>query len=159
MGLLVVQVLNAVLNLAQKHIGRAQGLCRGVGHEPSFGHALQSIQSGAGAQLGELPATHHLQQLHCELDLPNPAARELDVVGAFRVPSAALGRMLANLMVQCAQGLKNVVIQVASKHKGQHHPTQSLGRPVNDGTARGHHPAFHPGKAFPFAALHLQVLL
>ena len=74
MGLLVVQILDAVLHLAQKYISRAKRVGSGLRHEPSLGHTLQSVQRGAGAQLGKLAAAHHLQQLHGELDLADTAA-------------------------------------------------------------------------------------
>ena len=74
MGLLVVQVLNAVLHLAQEDIGLGQCLGGGLGHQAGLGQPLQRVQGGAGAQLGKLPAAHHLQQLHGELDLSNAAA-------------------------------------------------------------------------------------
>ena len=158
MGLLVVEVLDAVLNLAQKHIGRSQSIGCGLGHEPCLGHALQRVQRGARAQLRKLPTAHHLQQLHSEFDLADATTRQLDVIGAFGVTRAAFGRMVADLLVQRAQRFKNVVVEVAAKHKGQHHAAQSLRRAVNHGAARGHDPAFHPGKALPLAALHLQIL-
>lgn len=55
-----------------------------------MGQALQRIQRGAAAQLGELPAAHHLQQLHGEFDLADATARELDVVGTLGCPALRL---------------------------------------------------------------------
>ena len=74
MGLLVVQVLDAVLDLTQEYIGRAQGVGRCLRHEAGFGHTLQRVQGGASAHFGELPTAHHLEQLHGELDLADAAA-------------------------------------------------------------------------------------
>ena len=158
MGLLVVQVLDAVLHLSQKHISSAQGICCGLRHEPRFGDALQSIQRGAGAQFRELPATHHLQKLHREFDLSNATTRQLHIVGAFGMARAAFGRMVTDLLVQRAQRLEHVVVEVAAEHKGQHHRTQRLGRAIGHRTAGRDHAAFHPGKALPLAALHQQIL-
>ena len=61
MGLLVVQVLDAVLNLSQKYISLGHGFCCGSRHQIGLTQALQGFQSGPSAQLGELPAAHHLQ--------------------------------------------------------------------------------------------------
>jgi hypothetical protein len=85
---------------------------------------LQRIQRGARAQLGELPAAHHLQQLHGEFDLADAAARQLDIVGALRMPALRLAAWLADLPVQRAQRLEHAVVQVAAEHEGQHHAAQ-----------------------------------
>ena len=74
MGLLVVQVLNAMLNLAQEGIGAAQGVGNLGTHQIGAHQTLQRLQRRAAAQLGELAAAHHLQQLHDEFDLANAAA-------------------------------------------------------------------------------------
>ena len=75
MGLLVVQVLDAVLDPAQKGVGPCQGVGSGLGHQPGVGQALQRIQCRADAQLGELAAAHHLQQLHGKFNLADTTAR------------------------------------------------------------------------------------
>ncbi|MNS70235.1 hypothetical protein D3C72_1035760 [compost metagenome] len=158
MGLLVVQVLDAVLHLAQKGVGIGKGLGGRIGHQACAGKAPQCFEGRAAAQLGELSAAYHLQQLHDELDLADAAAREFDVIGALRVPGAALGCMLADLAVQVAQRVEHRIVEVAAEHKGQHHATQCLhvGR-ANVGERRDD-AAFHPGKALPFAAVGLQVV-
>ena len=89
MGLLVVQVLNAVFDLAQKHIGFGQRIGGGGGHEVSLAQALQGLQRGACAQLREMAAAHHLQQLHGEFNFSNAAACKLHIVGALRPSCAA----------------------------------------------------------------------
>ncbi len=83
MGLLVVQVLDAVLDAAQELVGRGQRIGRLLRHQAGARQALQRIERGPRAQLGELAAAHHLQQLHGELDLADAAARQLHVVGAL----------------------------------------------------------------------------
>ena len=118
MGLLVVQVLNAVFHLAQKYIGRTQGLRGGGGHQSRFGQARQGAQRRAGAQLRKLPAAHHLEQLHGEFNFADPAARQLHVVVALGSPGTALGGMVADLAVQHPQGIKHAIVQVAPEHKG-----------------------------------------
>ncbi len=158
-GLLVVQVLDAVLHAAQKDVGACQGVGGLRRHEPGGCQARQCVQRGAAAQFGELPAAHHLQQLHGELDFADAAAREFDVVGALGVARATLGGVFADLAVQAAQRLEHVVVQVAPEHKGQHHAAQGLHGRAANAVAGRHHAALEPGKALPFAALHLQVFL
>ena len=74
MRLLVVQVLDAVLDTAQKIVSARQRVSRVLRHQVGFGQALQRVYRAARAQLGELPAAHHLQQLHGELDFTNTTA-------------------------------------------------------------------------------------
>ena len=119
MGLRVVQVLDAVLHLAQKDIGFAQGL-GGLGlHQTAGGKLFQCAERGAGADFGKVPAARHLQQLHDELDLANAAARELDVVGALGPAGGAALGLFADLAVQLAQALEHAVIKVAAVNKGR----------------------------------------
>ena len=120
MGLLIVQILNAVFDLAQKHISLGQRIGGGGGHEVGLTQALQGSQGGARAQLGEVAPAHHLQQLHRELNFTNAAARQLHIIGPFRTARALGDGIFANLLVQSAQRLKHAVVQVAAKHKRQH---------------------------------------
>ena len=158
MGLLVVQVLNAVLHLAQKDVGAGHGVGRFLRHQPGLGQALQGLQRGAAAQLGELAPAHHLQELHGEFNLADAAARELHVVGALGVARAALGGVVADLAVQRTQRIEHAVVQVAAEDKRQHHPAQGLHLGAANAAGGGHHAALEPGKALPLAALHLQIL-
>ena len=155
--MLVVQVLDAVLDLAQKHIGLGQGLGGLRRHQFGRGQAWQCVQRGAAAQLGELSAAHHLEQLHGEFDFADAPARELDVVGPAWVARGAFGRVVANLVVQLTQGFKDVVVQVAPKHKGQNHAAQGARAAIPHRTQRRDHPALEPSKTLPFAPLHHKV--
>ena len=159
MGLLVIQVLDAMLHTAQKNIGARQLIGRFLGHERGLGQTAQRLQRGPAAQLGELAAAHHLQQLHRELNLTDATARQFDVVGPLRMARTAPRRMVANLAVQDPQRIKHAVIQIAPKHKGQHHAAQRLHLGAGNAVVRGYHPALEPGKALPLAPLHLQVFL
>ena len=123
-GLLVVQVLNAVLDMAQKSVGVNQPRCGVIKHQASMRQTPQRVDRAAGTQLGELPAAHHLQQLHGKFNLPNAAARHLHVVSALRPPSAALGGVVANLPMQNAQRVKHAVVQIAPEYKRQHNAAQ-----------------------------------
>ena len=123
-GLLVVQVLDAVFDPAQEHVGAGQRVGGVAGHQAGARQALERFQRGARAQFGKLAAAHHLQQLHREFDLADAAARQLDVVGPLGPAGAALAGVVANLLVQRAQRLEHAVVQVAAKHEGQHHTAQ-----------------------------------
>jgi hypothetical protein len=129
-GLLVVQVLDAVLDAAQELVGRGQRIGGFLRHEVGARQALQRVQRGPRAQFGELAAAHHLQQLHGELDLADAAARQLHVVGALGAAGAAARRLLADLPVQHAQRIEHAVVEVAAEHEGQHHAAQALGLAV-----------------------------
>ncbi|KAF5288817.1 hypothetical protein FQR65_LT20891 [Abscondita terminalis] len=126
MGLLVVQVLDAVFHTAQEDVGLGQGIGDFLAHEAGARQALQRLQRGAAAQLGKLPAAHHLQQLHGELDLADAAARQLDIVGPARVAGTAPRRVLADLPMQRTQRVKDRVVEIAAKDEGQHHAAQRL---------------------------------
>ena len=155
--LLVVEVLGAVFDPAQKHISLAQRIGGGLWHELGARQPRQGVQRGPGAQFGELPAAHHLQQLHGELDLADAAAREFHVVGAARVAGGALGRVFADLAVQDAQRIEHAVVEVLAEHERQHQGTQCAGAAVAHTDARCNHAALEPGKTFPLAALHQEV--
>ncbi|OIQ70964.1 hypothetical protein GALL_474210 [mine drainage metagenome] len=60
--------------------------------------------------------------------------------------------------MQAAQRSKDAVIEVAPEHKRHDDLAQGLRGTVVDTGRRSHHPALEPGKAFPFAPLHMQVL-
>ena len=127
MGLLVVQILDAVLHATQKNIGPRQSIGRILRHQPGIGQALKGTDRGARAQLGELPAAYHLQQLHGELNFADAAARHLHIVGALGVAGTALGRVLADLPMQRAQRVKHTVVQVTPENKWQHRTPQGTG--------------------------------
>ena len=158
MGLLVVQVLDAVFHLAQKYIGLCERIGGVLGHEPGAYQALQCAHRRPRAQLGVLAATHHLQQLHGKFDLADSAARQLHIVATLRPSCAAFGCMVADLAVQATQGVKHVVIQVAAKHKRHYHAAQLLRTTRANGLYRRHYPALEPGKTLPLAPLHMEIL-
>ena len=153
--LLVVQVLDAVLYTAQKRVGSRQLLRRFLRHQASTCQALQGLQRRAATQLRKLPTTHHLQQLHDELNLANATARQLDVVRPLRAATAALYGMVTNLAVQHAQGVEHAVVQIAAKNKGQHRTAQRGHQRMAHRCPRRDDAALEPGKALPFAPMQL----
>ncbi|MPM43080.1 hypothetical protein SDC9_89753 [bioreactor metagenome] len=72
---------------------------------------------------------------------------------------AALGRVVADLAVQRAQGIEHVVVQIAAEHEGQHHAAQGLHVGRGQAGARRHHAALEPREALPLATMHQQVFL
>ncbi len=125
-GLLVIQVLDAVFHLAQKNISAGQGVRRVLRHQAGVHQSLQCTQGWPGTQLGVLTPAHHLQQLHRKFNLANAPARQFDVVAALGFARAAFGGVVSNLAVQYPQRVEHVVVQVSSKHKRRHYPTQTL---------------------------------
>ena len=91
-GLLVGHHLQAVLDPAQKIIGRGQFVARG-GIDPAVGGERGKRGDGAAAaQFGMAAAGDKLLRLHEKLDLANAAAAELDIVTLDRdLAMAAIG--------------------------------------------------------------------
>ena len=79
--LLVVAILQAMLDVAQEHVGVAQ-LARAAW--PAAGRALRAAASAGSVprarSAGSRPPRIELQRLHDELDLADAAGAELDVV-------------------------------------------------------------------------------
>ena len=97
LGLRVVEVLQAVLQIAQENIGRAQlghGLVR---QQAARCEQRQHRQRGAGLQRRHLAAADELEHLGDEFDLADAARPELDVVDAVAADDFA-----ADLRVQFA---------------------------------------------------------
>ena len=159
MGLLVVEILDPVLDSTQEVIGLGQ-LDGGLGlHQPVCCQALQAGQRGSGADLGELSAAHHQQQLDDELDLADTPTRELHVIGALGSTCGTALGLFTNLAVQLAQALEDAIVQVAPVDKGRDQRAQRQ-RPARcHGGVRRDHPALEPGEPLPFAALDLEILL
>ena len=153
-GLLVVEVLDAVLEAAQKAVGLGQPRGGAGAHDADGGQAIECGQGGARAQLRELAAAHHLQQLHGELDLADAAARELDVVGALGPAGGAPRGVVADLAVQLAQAFEHAVVEVAAKHEGDHHVAQAQRLGAADRRGGRHDAALQPGETLPLAPLH-----
>ena len=159
MRLLVIEVLDAMLDAAQEGVGRGQRVGGGRLHQPAGGQALQALQGGARADLGELAAAHDEQQLHDELDLADAAARQLHIVGAVGAAGGAALRLVAHLAVQLAQPLEHAVVEVAAVDEGGDRGAQRQRAAALDTGARRDDAALQPGEALPLAALHEEILL
>ena len=80
LGLLVVPILQAVFNIAQKAVGSEQ-LGNGVGRQDAnFAEFHQRFLRAFQLQAGVLPAAYHLEDLGDEFDFADAACAELDVV-------------------------------------------------------------------------------
>ena len=146
--LLVVQVLQTVFEIAQIHVGGAQfidGLRRQNVSRPK---QRQRLQRRAHPEHRFAAAADDLEHLHQELDFPDAARAELDVVRDF-----ALLHFLADLRMQAAQAGDGAVVEMAAVNKRREH-----GIEVRAGLP-GDRPRFHPGIALPFASLGDEVLL
>jgi hypothetical protein len=146
LGLLVVQVLQAMFQIAQEGIGFLQ-----LGHGGGFQQAQfgQPVQRGAGAaQLQAFVAAtaNQLEYLGDEFHFTDAAWPQLDIVG-----HVAPGHFAANLGVQLAHGTVGVVIQILAVDEGAHHVGEA-------GDIAGQCLGLDPGIAFPFAALGEQVV-
>src|SRR5205814_2600206 len=80
LGLLVVDHLQAMLELAEKLVGFGQLIGDPVIDPPRLGEGSQRVDGALAAQIGIGSAIDQLMGLGEELDFPNPAATELDVV-------------------------------------------------------------------------------
>src|SRR5690606_33546976 len=106
-------------------------------------------------QTGVAAAAHDLEQLRGELDLPDPAATELDVQPlAARL---ALAGFAADQGVHRAQPIEDVVVEIATEYEGRHDLRQRLlvvvARRLAGHAGIGDDLALEPGEAFPLAAL------
>ena len=96
MGLLIVDHLQAVLDPAVKPVGPDQPVAHDRFEQPRLGERAQRIAGVLDPQRGIAPAPDELLGLGEELDLPDAAPAELDVVpGDFHRRAAALGVDLA----------------------------------------------------------------
>ncbi len=96
-----------MLEVAQKHVGRAQ-LLDGIGRQqPSLRQAREGGQRRPQPQSGVVAAAHDLEHLGDELDLADAARPELDVVVQVAAPD--LG---ADLRVQLAQAGDGAEVEV-----------------------------------------------
>ena len=149
-GLLVAHLLQPVLDPAQEHVGRVQlGLDRG-GDAAGRDQGGEHLADGASLKLGGDAAADQLEHLAEELDLPDPARAELDVL---LQPLA--GDLLGDHLLHRPQRLERAEIEVAPIDERVQAPEEVVARrPVaRDG------PRLDPGVALPVPALLLVVLL
>src|SRR5689334_2987270 len=69
-----------MLDTPQEHVGVAQLPVLALAHQPREQELIERAQRPALAQAAPSPTVDQLERLHEELDLPDPAATELDVL-------------------------------------------------------------------------------
>ena len=111
-GLGVVQILQAMLEPAQEHVGGGQILDRLRRQDAALGQQGQHLQRRAHLQGDVATTADELEHLGDELDLADAARAELDVVGAV-----AAGDFAADLRVQLAHGVDRAEVEVLAEHE------------------------------------------
>ncbi len=112
-GLRVVEVLQAVLDAAQKIVGGGQLAHRFGGKEAVVSQQLQHLQGRLDLQRRIAAAADQLEHLGDELDLADAAGAELDVVGLV-----LLRHFAADLRMQFAHGVDGAEVEVLAKYEG-----------------------------------------
>ena len=118
LGLLVIDILKSMLQIAQKNIGRSQ-LIDARGFQQSVpANFAEGLARGSQLQTMLAPAANQLVELDDELDLADAAGANLDIV-----ESIALGGLGADLCMQIAHLLDcaEVVIAAVDKRRDQIH--------------------------------------
>ena len=149
-GLLVAHLLQPVLDPAQEHVGGVQlGLDRG-GDAAGRDQGCEHLADGASLKLGGDAGADQLEHLAEELDLPDPARAELDVL---LQPLA--GDLLGDHLLHRPQRLERAEIEVAPIDER----VQALEEVVACRPVARDGPRLDPGVALPVPALLLVVLL
>src|SRR5262249_16683055 len=146
MGLLVVQILQAVLEPAQEDISLGKFADRAGGQQIAFAKHREHGERGPVAERSYSSPADQLEQLHDEFDFAYAAGTELDVVG--EIPPLDLA---ADLPVQLAQRPQRVVVEMAPVDEGSHQFVELRL------TVACEYAALDPGIALPFAALGCEV--
>src|SRR5579859_5769448 len=146
--LLIVEILQAVFEVAQVNIGLAQLLDHRQRQDLSLPEQRQRFQGGPHAQRRFAPAADDLEYLHQEFYFANATRAELDVVCDF-----APLYFLADLGMQAAQAGDDAVVQVAPVDERHDHRVQ-----FRSGVARDR-ARLDPGVTLPFAPLRGEILL
>ena len=143
LGLLVVDHLQAVLQLAQVEIGRRQILDHAAIHMAGRRQGVQRRKSARDPHLGLAAAPDQLLGLDEELDLADAAAPQLDVVAGHRDGAPAL--VGVDLALDGMDVLDGGEIQRLA-------PDERAEEPEEGGTGlgiAGHQPRLDHGGAFP----------
>ncbi len=147
LGLAVVEILQAVFQVAQEPVCRGKFFRRRGGQQVARRQRGQHVQRRPLAQFGIAPAADELEQLHDEFDFADAAGSELDVV-----PHVAALDLAPDLVVQLAQRCECAVVKVAAEHERAHQVKQFL-RAI-----AAYDAPLDPRIAFPLAALRHEVV-
>ena len=148
MGLGIVEVLQAMFQIAQEAVGHGEFAHGGFAQDAALGQQVQHLQRRPDLQRLVAAAADQLEHLGDELDLADAARAELDVVG-----HVAPRHFAADLRVQLAHGVDGAVVEVLAENEGAREGGQRLATLPVQG------PRLDPGVAFPLAALGDEVVL
>ena len=152
-GLLIVDVLQAVFEAAQKRIGGEQFVAALRTQQAAFDEPRQHGERRADLQGAVASAADELEHLGDEFDFTDAARPELDVVGPILAHHLA-----ANLRVQVAHGVDRAEIQILAVNERADDFLQHL-RPVRLVVfARIQNARPDPGITLPFAPLGDQIV-
>ncbi len=153
LGLLIIQILQAMLELAQEMICLGQlghGLFRQL---LFFLDALQDVERGPNAQIGITAAANQLEDLRDEFDFADAARAEFDVVMHF-----AAFDFLAQLRMQSSHRFIGAEIEIFAEYERTHDPFHQDGLCVGI-RMPGNDAALDPGVPLPFPALLKEIFL
>ena len=153
MGLLVVGVLQAVFETAQKAIGGDE-LFHTVGRQQAaLGEQGERVERWTDLQRAVAATADELKDLRDEFDFADAARAELDVIGLVLARYFA-----ANLRVQVAHGVDRAEVEVLAINERADDFTQRLDPMILPVLARIHASRLDPGITLPFAALRDQIV-
>ena len=115
LGLLVIQILQPVFQIAQENIGCTQLLHDIRSELTLLAQQLQHLKGWSNTQTGITPSTYQLEHLGNEFDFADTAGPKLDIVHAV-----ATLYFLADLCMQFAHRFKCAEVEIFAKHKGPH---------------------------------------
>ena len=150
MALRIVEVLQAVLDVAQEYVGASELLLRGRRQHALAAEHGERLERRANAQLRVAAGAHELQRLHDELDLADAAGPQLHVVREFAPRDVA-----PHFGVQPAHGGERSIVEVLAEHEGAHGRFELRARLRGAGEAA----RLDPGVALPFASLRHEIVL
>ena len=131
MGLLVPNRLDEVLGAAQEQVVLPETRTLTCFEIATVGQQRQHREQRLGCKLGLCAAANQLQRLHDELDLPDTAGPELEIVP--EIAALHLGR---DHRVHFPQGFEHAVVEVTPVNKGPYEPVEQFGVHVGiDGCA------------------------
>ncbi len=111
----IVQVLQAVFDLAKENVGFSEFRRRGLRQESFLRQQIQNQERRPRGELRIAPAAHQLQRLRDELDLTDAAGTELDVLRQL-----AARHVAPHFGVQPAHGVEGAIVEVLAVDERPH---------------------------------------
>ena len=165
-GLGIVLILQGVFDAPQQLVSLRQTIDRLRIEQAPLRERLQGDQGAAVAKQGVPAPAHHLEELRAELDFPDAAAADLDVDAAAvaGIPAhTSAARLGPDEFVQIAHCVNGCEVEVAAIDEGFDDSAELrfVGASVvlTGQSGVGDHQCLDPGKAFPFTALVVEIVL